>query len=86
MQPLTNFVSIQNLNARQLVINHVEDQHAVLAIQRNVPMSKAPRASRAWHGVKCSTKIITASAAVNNVKLRNLCRQLWLAILHKQCL
>ena len=84
MQPLANLVSVQNLNARQLVINHVENQHAVLAIQRNVPMSCTPRTTRTWHGVKRRAKIITAPAAVNNVKLPNLSRQLWLSILHKQ--
>jgi len=74
-EAVADVVSVQDLYGRDLLVDYIEDNHALLRIKSNVPMSRSVRPWWLGHHVERGAKGITTSTPINDGEVRNLFRQ-----------
>jgi len=64
----TNIISVKNFNARNPVIDYIQNQHAYFATEFNASMPWSPCTGRLWNCIEGCTEIITTSTPVYDAK------------------
>lgn len=85
-QLFPNLRSVENLDARNLPIHNVEDEHPLVGSQSHVAVTRAETALWFGTGVKSRAEVVLATASVVNSQGRNLGSQFRFALLGQESL
>ncbi|OLC13832.1 MAG: hypothetical protein AUH29_11915 [Candidatus Rokubacteria bacterium 13_1_40CM_69_27] len=81
---VSDFVTVEHLDARDLAIDNVQDEMALLWIQRDVPVPRSPCPSGPRNSIDNRAEVVTAAAPIDKAKLRDLSGEVGLALPLKQ--